>query len=161
MRAKLPWILFASSLLLNLFFAGGVVYSKVTAERLRDTPGERVQFVVEELGLTEAERERLLELRHAVSEQRARMREQGAPLRRAMIEEMRKPTLDRARVNELLRERSKLFVSHLTGVMTEMHGFLNGLEPEKKQEFLAMMERERRFLWRLLREPRREDKKKP
>ena len=38
--------------------------------------------------------------------------------------------------------------------MAETHDFLATLEPESKQEFLAMMKRERRFLWRLLRDPK-------
>lgn len=155
-RSKLPWILFAGSLLLNLFFAGGVIYSKMVAERLRQGPEARLDFVVDELGLSPEERERLLALRAAAREGRDEMRREGQPLRRALMEEMSKESLDEARVNELLSQRSKLFVDYLGGMMSETHDFLDQLEPEKRQEFLAMMEREQRFLWRLLREPRGE-----
>ena len=80
-------------------------------------------------------------------------------LRQDLIAEISQPTLDEARVNELLRERSKLFVTYLGGVMSETHAFLDGLEPEKKQEFLAMMGQEHRFLWRLLGDRGRDGKK--
>ena len=159
MRAKLLWILLAASLLLNAFFAGGYVYSKTTAERLRDRPAARFDMVAEELDLSQSEREQLRTLRQAVGAERAQMREQGQPLRQALIAEMSEPTLDEGRVDELLRERSKLFVIFLGGVMSEIHAFLDGLEPEKKQEFLAMMEQEHRFLWRLLGDRGRDGRK--
>ncbi len=159
MRGKLLWILLAGSLLLNAFFAGGSVYSKTTAERLHDRPEARVEMVAEELDLSQSELEQLRALRQAVSAERDRMREQGRPSRQALIAEMNEAALDEGRVDELLRERSKLFVSYLGGVMSETHTFLDGLEPEKKQEFLAMMEQEHRFLWRLLGDRDRDGRK--
>ncbi len=153
-RTKLPWILFAGSLLLNLFFAGGVIYSKMTADRLREGPGARLDFVVDELGLSPDERESLMALRAAAREEREAMREEGQPLRQALVEEMRRDSLDEARVRDLLIQRSRLYVDYLNGMMGETHAFLGELEPEKRQEFLAMMERERRFLWRLMRDPK-------
>lgn len=155
MHPKLLWILLAASLLLNVFFAGGVIYSKLTADRLRGEPERRVDFVADELGLNEAQRARLMALREAARERRQDMRVEGEHLRRALIEEMGRPTLDRERVSQLLGERSRLFVSFIGEVMAETHGFLDTLEPEQRREFLALMEREHRFLWRLLRDPDR------
>lgn len=154
MRTKWLWILLAASLLLNVFFAGGVVYSKMTAEQLRDEPAARFDFVVDELGLSAAERDRLTALRETVRAEREEMRREGQPLREALLAEMTKPDFDQARVEDLLRQRSALFVAFLTGVMAETHDFLATLEPDSRDEFLAMMKRERRFLWRLLRDPK-------
>jgi len=154
MRMKWPWILLAASLLLNLFFAGGVIYSKMTAERLRDEPAARFGFVVDELGLSEAERGRLMALRETARSRREEMRREGRHLRQEMFAEMAQTDLDQARIEELLEQRSALFVAFMSGVMAETHDFLGALEPEKKREFLAMMKREHRFLWRLLREPK-------
>ena len=102
LATRLPWILFAGSLLLNIFFAGGAIYSKMTAERLREGPEARLDFVVEELDLNRDERERLLALRSAARERREEMRRKGRPLREALLEEMGRASLDEARVNELL-----------------------------------------------------------
>ena len=154
MRMKWPWILLAASLLLNVFFAGGVVYSKMTAEELRDEPAARFDFVVDELGLSEAERGRLMDLREAARAQREEMRREGQPLREELIEEISKPDFDQARVDELLRRRSVLFLAFLSDVMAATHDFLGTLEPERKRAFLDMMKRERRFLWRLMRDPK-------
>ena len=154
MRMKWPWILLAASLLLNVFFAGGVVYSKMTAEQLRDEPAARFDFVVDELGLSEAERDGLMDLRESARAQREEMRREGRPLREALLEEIAKPDFDQDRVDDLLRQRSVLFVSFLGGIMADTHDFLATLEPESKREFLAMMKRERRFLWRLMRDPK-------
>jgi len=155
MRSKFLWILLAASLLLNVFFAGGVIYSKMTAERLRDDPEARFDFVVDELGLSEAERDRLTALRETAFARREEMRREGRHLREALFKEMAKPDFDEARVDELLRQRSALFVAFLGDVMAETHDFLAGLDDETRREFTAMMQREHRFLWRLLREPGR------
>lgn len=161
MRIKLLWILLGASLLLNLFFAGGVIYSKMTAERLRGEPGQQFDFVADELELSEAQRAELMALRAAARERRQEMRQASQHLRQALIEEMGKPALDQARVQSLLGERSKLFVAFIGDVMDQTHDFLDTLEPEKKREFLAMMERDHRFLWRLLRDPRRDTSEQP
>jgi uncharacterized membrane protein len=161
MRLKLLWILLAASLLLNLFFAGGVIYSKMTAERLRDEPAARFDFVVDDLGLSEAERGRLMALRETARARRDEMRREGRHLREALFKEMAKPDFDQARVEELLQQRSVLFVTFLGGVMAETHDFLATLEPERKREFMAMMKREHRFLWRLMREPKRDQAAEP
>ena len=152
MRMKWPWILLAASLLLNVFFAGGVIYSKMTAERLRDAPAARFDFVVDELGLSEAERARLVALRESAFARRDQMRREGRHLREELFKEMAKADFDEARVEELLRQRSALFVAFLGGVMADTHDFLASLDAESKREFMAMMQREHRFLWRLLRE---------
>ncbi len=154
MRSKFLWILLAASLLLNVFFAGGVIYSKMTAERLRDEPAARLDFVVDELGLGEAERGRLMALRETALARRDEMRREGRHLREELFKEMAKPDFDQARVEQLLRQRSVLFVTFLGGVMAETHDFLANLDAESKREFMAMMKREHRFLWRLIRDPK-------
>ncbi len=161
MRSKFLWILLAASLLLNVFFAGGVIYSKMTAERLRDEPAARFDFVVDELGLGEAERGRLMALRETALARRDEMRREGRHLREALLEEIAKPDFDQARVEELLRQRSVLFVTFLGGVLADTHDFLTTVEPERKREFMAMMKREHRFLWRLMGEPRRDHAAEP
>ncbi len=157
MPAKLPWVLLAASLLLNLFFAGGVVYSKATAERLREEPASRMAFVADELGLTETERESLIALREAVSVGRAQMRQEGEVFREALLAEMRKPAYDRERVGGLLGGRADLFVDFLTDALSQLHGFLMELPEEKRDDVFALMDQERRFIFRLLRKPHTEE----
>ncbi len=161
MRIKLLWILLAASLLLNVFFAAGVIYSKMTAERLRDEPAARFDFVVDELGLGEAERGRLIALRETAFARRDEMRREGRHLREELFKEMAKPDFDQARIEALLHQRSVLFVTFLGGVMAETHDFLATLEPERKREFMAMMKREHRFLWRLIRDPKNDRPARP
>jgi uncharacterized membrane protein len=161
MRSKFLWILLAASLLLNVFFAGGVIYSKMTAERLRDEPAARFDFVVDELGLGDAERARLMTLRESAFARRDQMRREGRHLREELFKEMAKPDFDEARVEELLRQRSALFVTFLGGVMADTHDFLANLDAERKREFMAMMQREHRFLWRLMRDPKRDQAARP
>ena len=144
----------AASLLLNLFFAGGVVYSKATAERLQEEPASRMSFVADELGLTETERESLIALREAVSEGRAQFRQESKLIREALLAEMGKPAYDREGVGELLDGRADLFVDFMTDALNQLHVFLTGLPEEKRDSVFALMDQERRFIFRLLRESR-------
>ena len=89
------------------------------------------------------------------------MRREGRHLREELFKEMAKPDFDEARVEELLRQRSALFVTFLGGVMADTHDFLASLDAERKREFMAMMKREHRFLWRLLRDPKRDQAARP
>jgi hypothetical protein len=45
--------------------------------------------------------------------------------------------------------------------MADTHDFLANLDAERKREFMAMMQREHRFLWRLLRDPKRDQAARP
>jgi uncharacterized membrane protein len=158
MTGKAPWLLLAASLILNVFFAGGVLYSKETAERLQTDPESRLAFVVHELGLSETEREDLVRLRGAIREQRSEMRSERQSGHQALMAEMRKTDFDRARVEEILAARSQRFTGFLSDVMGRVHGYLAGLTPEKRDGFLALMSEERRFLFRLMREARSDDR---
>ena len=55
MKPRLPWILFAISLALNLFFGAGVIYSKLEAERRNMAPEKRIAELAEQLQLSEAD----------------------------------------------------------------------------------------------------------
>lgn len=161
MRIKPLWILLGASLVLNLFFAGGVLYSKMTAERLGGARGQALDSVADELALSDAQRADLMALREAARERRQEIRLEGQQLRQALIEEMSKPSFDQARVQTLLNERAKLFVGFVGDIMAKTHDFLDTLEPKKKQEFLTKMEEDHRFLWRLLRGPQRDTSDPP
>ena len=108
------------------------------------------------LGLSEAEREDLMALREKLQDDRRDMRDEMAPLRRKLIDEVRQPSLDEERLGELLQERSTYFVAHIAGVMAALHTFLDRLAPEKKEAFLARIEEDPRFLFRFLRGSQRQ-----
>ncbi len=140
MRRNLAWILLAVSLALNIFFAGGVVYSKVMSERLRASPAERAQFLAERFGLSAEQHDRLLAFQRAMGERRGALREGFRETRATLLEELVKPELDRERIAQLRQEQTAFRSALFEDFTGELHQFLATLSPEQKADFVAMLE---------------------
>ena len=145
MKPRLPWILFAVSLALNLFFAAGVFYNKLEAERLSAGPDERVAALAEQLGLSEAQQAGLLALREQAMERREAVRSQRQERRTALMAELAKPELDRDRLSELMREGMERRAAGFEQMMVDLHGYLATLSDEQRTAFLEKA-KERGFL---------------
>ncbi len=155
MGKNLAWILLAVSVALNIFFAGGVVYSKMTAERLKDSPERRIDFVAEQLNLSDSQREGLIALRTKVGERWRAGREKRGNLSGTLMAELAKPELDMERLEALIRGRSDRSVGRFQELARDLHAYLATLSPEQREQFVAMAEK-RGFLFRLIRGPRRQ-----
>jgi len=145
MKPRLPWILFAISLALNLFVAAGVLYNKLEADRLAAAPEQRVAEVAAQLGLSEAQRAGLLALREKAMERREAVRALRQERRAALMAELAKPELDRERLGELLRQGMERRAAGFEQMMVELHGYLATLSDEQRAAFLEMA-KERGFL---------------
>ena len=145
MKPRLPWILFAMSLALNLFFAAGVFYNKLEADRLSAAPERRIAELAEQLGLSEAQQAGLLALREQAMERRDAVRDLRRERRAALLAELAKPELDRARVGELLRQGMERRATGFEQMMVDLHGYLATLSDEQRAAFLEMA-KERGFL---------------
>ena len=145
MKPRLPWILLAISLALNLFVAGGVLYNKLEAERLSAGPDERVAALAEELGLSEAQQAGLLALREQAMERREAVRSLRQDRRAALMAELAKPELDRARLGELMREGMERRAAGFEQMMVDLHGYLATLSEQQRTAFLEKA-KERGFL---------------
>lgn len=148
MKARLPWLLLAVSVALNVFFVGGALYSMAASERLSDDPKARVAFVAEQLALSEAEVEQLAALRQRIRERWGETRAQSQAIRGRIMMEVAKPELDLEQVNLLVEERAALRGPAMRETVSDMHGFLATLSPEQKAEFVALAS-ERGFFRRL------------
>ncbi len=155
MRPKMPWILFAISLALNVFFAGGVIYSKMTAERLEHSPGQRTDYVAEQLNLSDSQREGLVALRTKVRERWGARRDERGGQRGALMAELVKPELDLERLEALIRDRSDQRIPRFKELARDLHAYLATLSPEQREQFVAMSEK-RGFFYRLISGPRRD-----
>ena len=85
MPSRLPWLLLALSLALNLFAVAGVVYSKTLVSSEPPTPAERLDSVVERLGLDTTQRDQLVALRQQAVARRDQMRDGHGRLREVFI----------------------------------------------------------------------------
>ena len=144
MSNRLPWALFAVSLALNLFFVGGVGYSWMTTGRLVESPDARLDTVAEELSLTAAEKQGLIELRGRMREVWSAMRSQNGSVRAATLEELASDDFDREKVLQLTRERYELRSATIVDSMQELHDYLTTLTPEQRRQFVDMAQ-DRRF----------------
>jgi Spy/CpxP family protein refolding chaperone len=148
MRAKLPWILLAVSLLGNAVLAGAV-YTLTREEDPAAKQAAHLDSVAERLNLTAEQRDGLIALRdrararrESLSEERKQAREGR---RAAFLEELAKPEFDRARIAALMEERGARRRAHFADLAAGLHAYLATLNPSQREQFLAMA-RERGFL---------------
>lgn len=152
MRAKLPWILFAVSLAINIFFVVGVAYTMKARHDYAASPERRVEFVADRLDLSDDQRQGLLALLAKAEEQRAGARGDRGDRdqrRAAFLDELAKPTFSRDNFIAMMTERSSQRVEMFANITGELHSYLATLSPEQRAQFLDMA-KERRFIRRLL-----------
>jgi Spy/CpxP family protein refolding chaperone len=144
MRPRLPWVLFAVSLAVNIFFVAGVTYGVFTKERLERSPEARLDFIAERLNLDAAQRQGLVELRESLRSRWGDRREQRDDLRAAMLAELGKPTFDREAMLTLIDERHAQRRERIVESSEQVHAYLWTLDPPQREQFLALA-RERGF----------------
>ncbi len=152
MRAKLPWILLAVSLVANAVLAGAV-YTMTSAADPAAKRAAHVESVIQRLALSPGQRDGLLALREKARQGRKGSRNGHESRRAAFLDELGKPTFDREAVLALMEARSAERRARIVDVAQDLHAYLATLSPEQRQEFLAMA-RERGFLRRLFGRPR-------
>ncbi len=152
MRAKLPWILLAVSLVANAVLAGAV-YTLTSAADPAAKRAAHVESVIQRLALSPGQRDGLLALREKARQGRKGSRDGHESRRAAFLDELGKPTFDREAVLALMEERSAERRARIVDVAQDLHAYLATLSPEQRREFLAMA-RERGFLRRLFGRPR-------
>ncbi|MGF1610036.1 MAG: Spy/CpxP family protein refolding chaperone [Kiloniellales bacterium] len=146
MRLRLPWALLAISVALNLFFVGGVVYSKLQHDSGGDHVSDaHIAAVSEELGLSEAERDGLLALRTTLRERWQGMRGSREQMHGAMVDALLDPAFDHATALELAKRRSEPRDQAVADSMVALHGYLAGLSEEQRQKFITMAQEPRFF----------------
>src|SRR5579871_3824275 len=99
LRASLPWILFALSLTLNVFFLGGYYYKRTVDQRLLANEQARVNFVMEKLQFDPEQRQRFQDFReHAHEHQRELFRSNRQAIDN-LWREIEKPQPDTAQID--------------------------------------------------------------
>ncbi|MGH6886695.1 MAG: Spy/CpxP family protein refolding chaperone [Geminicoccales bacterium] len=132
----------------NVFFIAGAAYTFATNQRVFGGD-DRIDYVAEQLALSDSQEVALRDLRRTSSERRQALRGNLDEMRQAMLGEIAKPEFDRAAVVALLQERSQERAEVFADISGGLHGFLASLNPEQREAFLAMAQ-ERGFISRLL-----------
>ncbi len=148
MVKRLPWLLLAISVALNLFVVVGLLDGEQTADR-QVAPEARLVRISEQLSLTP---EQLYEFEHFSKNlgDRWRMfREYMEPVRIALADELAKPEFDRDSYLSVLRMRQEVREEYFLQFGEELHAYIRTLEPEQQTRFVELA-RERGFLRRLM-----------
>lgn len=137
MRAKLPWILLAISLALNVFVIGGYIYGKSRS----DHRWSRWSFtaVAEQLDLNSAQKQALEKMRVEIRRSSDDSREQMRPLRRELLEELAKPQPDFAAADRRIDEIGDMQSKRYKAMVRAVHEFQQTLTPQQQEQFRKSM----------------------
>ena len=154
MRARLPWILLAISLVLNVAIIGGLLYGW-QGDRFWRGPAHAVEHLSEQLDLTVEQEQRLQTVLDGVMERRKAKRDgPPSPQRQALVDLLAEEDFAEAETQRLLNEMSAERNRQWVEVSRDMHAFVSALDPEQKAAFVSMA-KERGFFRSLFRSSRR------
>ena len=145
MRAKLPWVLLAISLAINVGFAAAVFQSRSEVERLAASPDARLEVITQELGLNEQQAADLLALRDRLRAGWQPVSAARRERRLAILTELAEPEIDRAHLAQLMKQGGEEQRAAFARMAADLHSYLRSLTPEQRQRFLEMAG-ERAFL---------------
>jgi uncharacterized membrane protein len=138
-RVRLPWILLALSLALNIFFIGGAVWIKVTHHPPGMTLPQRVERISRELSLEPAQRTALEQFLRTVRQRGTRLRDANLPLIEEAWREMANPNPDTAVVDKAFAEVAENRRSFQQASLEALRGFLATLTPEQRTRFIELV----------------------
>ncbi len=135
MRARLPWILFAISLTLNIAIAGTIGWHVWHDNDDHMVDRSPVMRAAGALKLQAAQREKLDQFRQASRQSIEAMRQNVRPLRRAMIGELAKSKPDLAAVDQLIDQINGEEAKVQKTMARAFADFHASLTPEQRLEF--------------------------
>ena len=154
MRARLPWILLAISLVLNVAIIGGLLYGW-QGDRHGHGPERAVEHLSEELDLTADQQQQLRTMLEGVMDRkRARREAPPSPQRQALVDLLAEESFAEAETQRLLDEISTERNLVWVEVSRDMHSFVSALDQEQQAAFLGMA-KERGFFRDLFRGARK------
>ncbi|MEO3427282.1 periplasmic heavy metal sensor [Pelagibius sp. CAU 1746] len=156
MRSKLPWLLLAASVALNVFFVAGVIFPRFMGDPAPPSRPDPVVAAVQDFNLDDRQAAALEALRQRIAERRAEGRENRQSFRAIIIDALEQPAFDRAALALALQARRESGGNMVLDMAEDLHSFLAGLPEETKAAFLARASADRDFLRRLLFPPRRD-----
>src|SRR5271154_74906 len=138
-RASLPWILFALSLTLNVFFLGGYYYKRVLDQRLAGNEQERSRYIAEELHFTPEQREHFQEMRQESRERAREMFRANRPLIDSLWREIEKPAPDPAQLDGYVDRLTTNRAAFQREQMHDLLGFAKTLDESQRIQFLELV----------------------
>lgn len=134
MRTKLPWILLAISVVLNVFVVGGFFYAKGRSEaRMMDR--SPIMAAVRDLDLTGPQKQALEKMRADIRKSSSDIRDEMRPLRRELLTELAKPQPDFTQVDRRIDDLGDVQSKRFKAMVRAVHEFQQTLTPEQQEAF--------------------------
>ncbi len=134
MRAKLPWILLAISVALNVFVVGGFFYAKqMGGSRWMDR--SPIMAAARELELTDPQKQALEKMQADIRRSSSEIREEMRPLRRDLLDELGKPQLDFDVVDRKIDDLGDVQNKRFKAMVRAVHEFQQSLTPQQQEQF--------------------------
>jgi Spy/CpxP family protein refolding chaperone len=136
---RLVKVVLALSLALNVFFIGGLTYTKFVLERGRGMPP--LQALAGELNLTPDQRTTFREFAQTVRSGGMALREANLKLGAQIWDELSKPQPDQDKIAQVLSQVADNRRDFQTAVAKALLPFLANLTPEQRTKFIEIAKR--------------------
>lgn len=137
-RGRLVWVALALSLTLNVFFVGGLTWSKIQANRLGTTAAERLAYLGQELNLSPDQTLAFEQFTRVVRLRGRLLHESNEPLLLRIWAEIAKPAPDGTLISSLVEQANE----NRHGFQKEAAGalmtFMKSLSPEQRSQFAEL-----------------------
>ena len=137
-RRPLLWAALTLSLVLNLCFVAGALWTRFQAPALPATPAERLQRVGAELTLDPQQRQAFERYSETLRMHMQKVRENVEPLMNAAWSELAKPDADQAAASRLFDEAGQTRRSLQRELLTPTLAFLATLSHEQRAKFVEL-----------------------
>lgn len=137
---RLMKVVLALSLALNIFFIGGLVYTKIVMEHGRG-PNPPLQALASELNLTPEQRKTFREFVQVVRTRGMALREANMTLGTQIWDELSKPQPDPDKIAHDFAQVADNRRDFQTVVAKALLPFLEGLGPEQRAKFIEIAKR--------------------
>ncbi len=139
LRASIPWVLFALSLTLNVFFLGGYYYKRTLEQRLMGNEQERGRYVVEQLRFDPEQRQRFQEFRQRARERQRETTRANRSAIEGLWHEIEKPDPDSKQIDSYIDTLTSNRLAFQREQMLDLIRFAKTLEGHQRVEFLELV----------------------
>jgi uncharacterized membrane protein len=140
-RRRLPWVLLALSLALNLCFIGGALWFHLHRPVWRMTPVQRIERMSADLHLDKPHQEQFRRYFHTVFATLQLMRTQVAPMVDDAWAEIAKPEADEAKIGKLFDQAAETRRKFQRDLTAQTLAFLASLTPQQRRSFVELARR--------------------
>jgi Spy/CpxP family protein refolding chaperone len=139
LRASLPWVLFALSLTLNVFFLGGYYYSKRVWDHRVAGGEEQGRYVAEKLSFTDDQRQRFQDMRQRARERQRETARANRPVIDSLWREIEKSEPNATQLDAYIERLTTNRQGFQREQMRDLLAFARTLDEKQRLEFLELV----------------------